>query len=121
MSMYSMVFGTDDRGPMILSCLGLEPDDFGRYRDVWLKDGRICVYTRNGGGNRNSYQDVFQRMSKHLDFESASDDDFDCTYCTFYFRYPEPYHELLTALEDPKTLDGDTRWFTFLASLKKNR
>ena len=52
MSMYGLVFGTNPQADAILATLGLRRADCGRFRDCFVADGRIAVYTRNGGGNR---------------------------------------------------------------------
>ena len=50
--MYNAIFGENPRAGALLACIGLTKADVGRYRDVWLTDKHIAVYTRNGGGNR---------------------------------------------------------------------
>ena len=40
-SMYHLLFGMNPAADALLGCLGLTRDDFGRFRDVWLKDGEI--------------------------------------------------------------------------------
>lgn len=47
-----MVFGANAMGPAILATLGLSPGQVGRYRDCFVANGEIAVYTRNGCGNR---------------------------------------------------------------------
>jgi len=108
--MYHLLFGMNPAADALLGCLGLSRDDFGRFRDVWCKAGEICVYTRVGGGNRPYYRGVFEKLRQHPCYVRNEDDDFDDTYCTFYFRYPEAYRERLAVLEHPDTPDGDTRW-----------
>jgi len=53
MSLYSLVFGENLAGEAILATLGLTTGDVGRYRDCFVTEGKIAVYTRNGGGNRD--------------------------------------------------------------------
>lgn len=53
MSLYNMLFGQSANADALLAVLGLTRGSVGRYRDCYLtEDGRIAVYTRNGGGNR---------------------------------------------------------------------
>ena len=56
MSMYSMLFGESKASDVLLAALGMERDDFYRYRDCYLtEDRKIAVYTRGGGNNRRCY------------------------------------------------------------------
>lgn len=113
---YSLVFGSGESGKGLVKLLGLSPADFGRYRDAWVRQGRICVYTRNGGPNQEDYHIVDEAMSSHPLFEMAEDDDFDNTYRTYYFRFPPEYAEDLAKLPDEPS--GDERWQAFLEALK---
>lgn len=94
MSMYGMVFGQNDQGSALVDLLqGVQPFEVGRYRDAWVeRDGDspvIRVHTRNGGGNRESYEDEIESMQDHPWYVRDADDDFDSTYADFYFR-PDP-------------------------------
>ena len=55
--------------------------------------GKIIVYTRNGGGNREDYQEVFDEMETHPLFITDYDDDFDCTYAYYEFKAPQSVNE----------------------------
>ena len=61
MSMYNMIFGMNPDTDNILQLLGKTQADFGRFRSVFLEDGYIVVHTRNGGGNREDYEDVLMK------------------------------------------------------------
>lgn len=67
----------------------------GRFRDIYLnEDGtRIILYTRNGGGNRESYPHIFSILASHPNYITNYDDDFDCTYASFEFSIPDEYKE----------------------------
>jgi hypothetical protein len=84
-----MLFGMNPDSDKILSVLGKTKADFGRFRDVYIEDGYIVVFTRCGGGNRDDYEDVFSEMEDHPWFAYEEDDDFDCTYARFYFKIPD--------------------------------
>lgn len=88
MSLYNAVFGANPDADKLLEVLGKTKADFGRFRDVFIEDDCIVVHTRNGGGNRDDYQDVFEEMSNHPWYVQDADDDFDCTYANIYFRIP---------------------------------
>lgn len=95
MSMYEMVFADGENGLPLLGSLGFTSvSDVGRYRSAWIEKGengnpRIAVYTRNGGGNRETYQPILNKLEKHKNYLFDRDDSFDCTYCTIYFSIPE--------------------------------
>jgi hypothetical protein len=66
----------------------------GRFRDIYFeneegKEPKIIVYTRNGGGNREWYQYVFELLSNHPLYIQDYDDDFDSTYAYIEFKAPE--------------------------------
>lgn len=98
MSMYNMLFGMNPDSGKLLEVLGKTQGDFGRFRNVYMEDGYIVVHTRNGGGNREDYEDVFDEMSEHPWYSHDADDDFDCTYANIYFKVPEGKEETMMAL-----------------------
>jgi hypothetical protein len=95
--LYNMVFGVSPIAAPALRALDLTAADFGRFRDVWLQDDeaggglRIVVHTRCGGGNREAYEAVFERMRAHPHFIREADCDFDSTYANIEFRVPEQW------------------------------
>lgn len=93
--MYNTINGNDENARELLLMLRLSPLDCGRFRDCYLsKDGeRIIVYTRNGGGNREAYQDVFDKLSEHPNYIKDYDDDFDSTYASIEFSVPDKYKD----------------------------
>lgn len=94
--LYNMLFGENaSQKDFLFKLLDKTPGDFGRYRDIYVTDKHIVVHTRNGGGNREDYEDVFDEMSEHPLYAYDEDDDFDCTYANIYFHHPEGYGEVL--------------------------
>lgn len=94
--LYNMLFGENkSQKDFLFGLLERTPGDFGRYRDIYVTDQHIVVHTRNGGGNREDYQDVFDEMFHHPLYVYDEDDDFDCTYANIYFKHPEGYEDLL--------------------------
>ena len=93
MSFYNMLHGTNPLAGPLLGLLGFTPDQFGRLRDVYLVehegDLRIAVFTRCGGGNRESYQSVFDWAETQPGYIRDYDDDYDCTYATIEFAIPD--------------------------------
>jgi hypothetical protein len=55
MSLYNMVFGQNPIADLLLGILGLTREDVGRFRDAFVSEGQIAIYTRNGGGNRECW------------------------------------------------------------------
>lgn len=114
MSLYNLLHGVNPIAPILLTVLGIDQPDgkfsSGRFRDIYLnEDGtEIILYTRNGGGNREDYQEVFDNFAKnHPNYLSDEDDDFDCTYAYIKFSVPEKAKELIKGLvtgEKPKTI-----------------
>lgn len=118
MSLYNLVFGQNPAADMILATLGLTRGDCGRFRDCFVADSRIAVYTRNGGGNRDDYEAVFDNLSDHPCYLYNEDDDCDPTYCTFYFRFPDEFAEDLKKLDRGEAFDPDQRWFDAIKALR---
>lgn len=92
MSLYGLVFGRQQAAPVVLALLERAPTDFGRFRDAWIEqteagDLRLVVYTRCGGGNRESY--FPKDIDQHPLYLSDQDDDFDTTYASIFFRLPD--------------------------------
>ena len=123
MSLYNMVFGMNPDSGKLLEILGKTQSDFGRFRNVFMEDGYIVVHTRNGGGNREDYEYVFEEMSDHPWYSHDADDDFDCTYANIYFKIPEGAEQTLMALRGLDAGDNPSKqWnelFAALGELKK--
>lgn len=115
--LYNAIFGQNPASDVLLKILNLERGDFGRFRDAYVSEGKICVYTRCGGGNREGYESVFEEMAEHPLFIEDRDDDFDCTYCTFFFNAPDEYKEDLAKIDQGK-VDMSERWINMIESIK---
>jgi hypothetical protein len=104
-----MLHGVNPLTGILLKMLGLTIESAGRFRDSFLNsDGtRILIYTRNGGGNRESYEEIIKALQEHPQYVDDYDDDFDCTYATFEFNVPEKYLEFTKTIssgENPKSI-----------------
>lgn len=111
--MYNILFGVNDYAKSLLKMLNLTEEDCGRFRDCYLsEDGeRIIVYTRNGGGNREEYQYVFDELSENENYICDYDDDFDCTYASIEFSVPEKYKKITSELaKETDTTTGAEKW-----------
>lgn len=102
MSLYNMLFGQNPYSKILLAILNLDEAACGRFRDCYpSEDGtQIHVYTRNGGGNREQYQDTIDELSKHPMYVTDFDDDYDCTYATITFRVPDEAKDLVAKIAD---------------------
>ena len=122
--------------------MGLKEGDFYRFRDCYLDEsGRIAVYTRGGGGNRECFCEDYEpekmtdeslgekhnpgcvsvmqsKNRKHPDYLTDDDDDFDCTYATFYFKVPKSLPREALATIQPE-FNRDDVWQAFIAGLQK--
>lgn len=90
MSLYNMVNGFNPACVYILPMLGRKSEEYPRFRDCFVKDGMIAIYTRVGGYNRN---EGFGEEELYKDplFVDTYDDDFDSTYGTYLFKVPEKW------------------------------
>lgn len=118
MSLYNMLFGMNPDADKMLALLGKTKEDFGRFRNVFMEDGCIVVHTRNGGGNREDYEYVFDEMSEHPWYSHDADDDFDCTYANIYFKVPENHKDFLAIQNFNEGADPKTQWATLLADME---
>jgi hypothetical protein len=116
--MYNAMFGQNPISDVILTMLGLTKVDCGRFRDCSINNGEICIYTRNGGGNREEYDWVFDTLSDHPDYLRDEDDEFDSTYATIYFKFPEKYKDLLTQIDSGEPFKPDEKWQALIATIK---
>jgi hypothetical protein len=134
MSMYGAMFGENSASDTILATLELTRKDVGRFRDAYVANGEIVIYTRNGGGNRECWnwnkdmEDgecdcpgciINYRLPKHPLYIRDEDGEFDSTYATIYFKFPEEYATALAALDSGEPWDPDKRWLDLIESIKK--
>lgn len=136
MSMYNMLFGKNPLSDVFLAVLNLTEQDCGRFRDAFVANGEIAIYTRNGGGNREHYSYdeppvpagltcectgcvIEHHLPLHPYYLRDEDDDFDCTYATVYFAIPDPAVAMLAAF-DSGDFDPSDRWGVMLDTLKQN-
>jgi len=125
MSIYNMLFGTNELSTLLLFVLDLDQPDnkweSGRFRDICLnEDGtRITLYTRNGGGNRrhwdlsySKYKEgadcpcpgcvITYKLKKHPNYIRDFDDNFDSTYAYVEFCIPKQFNEIMEGLATGK-------------------
>ena len=124
MSFYNILHGMNYLTPVLLAILDIDQKgsrwNSGRFRDIYLnEDGtKIILFTRNGGGNRESY--FPDDIRKHSNYLTDYDDDFDSTYAYIEFSVPKGFKRLIKKLstgEKPKSLKQKTD--KYLEKLKK--
>lgn len=109
MSLYNQLFKENKDADVLLGVLGINKAIFIRYRDIYLnKEGdKITVYTRCGGGNRETCSDMYSRIRNHPNYIRDYDDSFDNTYAYVEFSVPERYRDMckhIAPKEDPLTV-----------------
>lgn len=137
MGLYNMLHGMNPMADQLLACLGLTRSDVGRFRDAYVSEGKIAVYTRNGGGNRECWNawsapDDFDFehctcvgctmeniIPKHPNYLYDEDDQFDNTYATIYYSFPERYKEWLTLCESGEW-NPDQKWLDYFRRLEND-
>ena len=120
MSLYNALFGKNPRSKMLLATLGLTEGDVPRFRDCYLDGEHICIHTRTGGGNREDYEAENASLQAHRQYVEDADDDFDCTYATFRFSFPDAYSQDLKALSSGvKEPTPSEKWVALLSSMEK--
>lgn len=100
MSFYNMIFGKNPSSELVLALLDLKGYEVERFRDCGIDhDAReISIYTRTGGGNREGYPNT--KLEGHPCYVRGEDDEYDCTYRTFYFRFPPDIADDIAKLAD---------------------
>ena len=128
--------GEEIRGDALRTILGNPP--IARYRDSWVEnwDGEpvIAIYTRQGGGNRDCYCEDYggahpdpesscgsnEALQAHERYLRDADDEFDCTYATFYFRCPPEFRDDLRKPEIMQApVDMSERWMAAIDAIGK--
>jgi hypothetical protein len=102
MSFYNMVFGVKPAAFFVMPFIGVgyHPDQWPRFRDCFIGDdehpeyvGKIIVYTRTGGGNREHNADANDWIRSLPGFVADYDDSYDCTFACWVFDVPEEWAE----------------------------
>jgi hypothetical protein len=125
MSLYNMLFGENPMAEKLLAVLGYTKADVGRYRDCYTIDEegkiQIVVHTRNGGGNREEYGEVLDKLAQHPWWVKDQDDDFDCTYADVFFQPPEELQAAIKEIHDPSLPTPHEAWQILFKALEKKK
>ena len=116
MSLYNMLFGINPDTDKLLSLLDATKEDFGRFRNVYMRDGYIVVHTRCGGGNREDYFPDW--VEDHPWYSHDEDDSFDCTYADIYFKVPENHKDFLAIMNLNEGTRPREQWASLLATME---
>ncbi len=137
--LYTALHGVNPMALDLLTILGFIGDGhIPRFRDCYLdaERKRICIHTRTGGGNRAQYEKKLYKPDPDTGktytgpwnddlrgvpgFISDEDMEFDTTYATFYYHFPDKYADLLTLFcKDVGHVDTpEEKWKTLFAKLK---
>ena len=94
MSLYNALMGFNPACLLIMPMLGRKQDEYPRFRDCFISEDKkyIDIYTRVGGGNRNSGYGE-EELYKDVNFVETFDDDYDSTYGTYRFKVPEKWQK----------------------------
>ena len=86
-----MINGVNPATFFILPMLGEKhPDNYPRFRDCFVDNNEIHVYTRVGGGNRNC-EFGEEELQQHPNYLRDFDDEYDSTYATYVFSIPDEF------------------------------
>lgn len=129
MSLYNLVCGNNPLFGLyarILETAGPMPE-IPRFRDMYTREDngkiQIVLYTRTGGGNRESYEDQNNALTEHPLFVKDFDDDYDSTFAHWVYSVPEAYAERMQKLHrtfsrTPKGLTPGQKFQKQLAALE---
>lgn len=95
MSIYNIVHGFNPSCIFFLPMLGRNDREYPRFRDCFLDDddeNHILIYTRVGGGNRNSGFGE-EKLYDDPNFVETYDDPDDSTYGYYKFKIPDEWKE----------------------------
>ena len=94
MSLYNMIAGFNPACFWIMPMLGRKQEEWPRFRDCFLGENgdTIVIYTRVGGGNRNTGYNENQ-LYNDPNFLRTWDDSYDSTYGYYEFSVPERWKD----------------------------
>lgn len=124
--MYEMVCNINPDAGRVLNLIGLDPTfliEECRLRDVYLSKDKtkVVIFTRIGGGNRESYSASIKRLKNFKGYVTDYDDDFDNTYAYFEYQIPQEKLPMVVAfLASSDTTTGGEKIKASLKQLEEN-
>lgn len=91
--MYNMISGYNRACVYFMPMLGILRTEYPRFRDCYLSDDKIVIFTRTGGGNRDDYEEQNNTLAAHPNYIRDYDADFDSTYANFEFSVPDKWRD----------------------------
>ncbi len=114
MSMYNMLNGFSPACVFIMPMLGRKQEEWPRFRDCYVtENNNIAIYTRVGGGNRNSGYGE-EKLYEDENFITTYDDDYDTTYGTYEFKVPEKWKSDFDLIMDGKLPETSDEYKNYL-------
>ena len=111
--LYNIVNGYNIACVLILPMLGRKQEEYPRFRDCFVEDGMIAIYTRVGGGNRGCGFGE-EELYKDPNFIKTYDDDFDNTYATYLFNVPEKWKPDFNKIMDGNSKDFSDEYYNYV-------
>ena len=113
MSLYNMVNGFNPACILIMPMLGRRQEEYPRFRDCFVEEGKTAIYTRVGGNNRGcGYGE--EELYKDPNFVTTYDDSFDSTYATYVFNVPEKWKKDFDAIIEDRLSDVSEEYVKYL-------
>jgi hypothetical protein len=102
MNLFGYALASTAYGSKILNCLRISETDIPRYRGIFPDDNweKICIHTRTGGGNRECYERMNDKLRQNPYFLFDEDDKDDETYANFWYSIPSDLVTMLQELRD---------------------
>ena len=115
MSLYNAMNGFNPCCLLIMPMLGRKQEEYPRFRDCFVSDDKkhIDIYTRVGGGNRNTGYGE-EELYKDENFVETFDDDFDNTYGTYRFKVPKKWQSDFDLIIEGKIKEVSDNYISYL-------
>ena len=101
MSLYNIINGFNPACVFIMPMLGRKQNEYPRFRDCFVEDGMIAIFTRVGSLNKGCGFGE-EKLYEDPNYVRDYDDDFDCTYGTYLFNVPEKWKADFDAIMNDK-------------------
>lgn len=124
--MYEKFCNINPDAGRVLNLIGMDPTfliEECRLRDVYLSKDKtkVVIFTRIGGGNRESYSASIKRLKNFKGYIRDYDDDFDNTYASFEYQIPSnKLVEVVAFLSSSDTTTGGEKLKQSLEKLEKD-
>lgn len=126
--LYRSYFGENPQADAILACYRFDRQLIGRFRDAFVHQERVVIYTRLGIYNpiqmMNGISEVMHLrriayLQDHLCFDRQELGVIDNTYCTFYYHFPAKHRDFLSSLDTGEPWNIEQRWLEKEQELKR--